>query len=133
MRLPKWVVRIANEVTKLALLVGVPRPPYTRKNALIIETVGRRSGKRYRIPVGYIDDGGRIIVVVEDGRRAHWVRNALANDGRLRIHLRGRWRHARLRILETDPEDYLRQMNRVHAAFVRIESSTPTVIELVPE
>jgi F420H(2)-dependent quinone reductase len=79
MRLPKWVVRIANEVTKLALLVGIPRPPYTRKNALIIETVGRRSGKRYRIPVGYIDDGGRIIVVVEDGRRAHWVRNALAN------------------------------------------------------
>ena len=133
MRLPKWVVRIANEVTKLALLVGVPRPPYTRKNALIIETVGRRSGKRYRIPVGYIDDGGRIIVVVEDGRRAHWVRNALANDGRLRIHLRGRWRHARLRILEADPEEYLRQMNRVHAAFVRIESSTPTVIELVPE
>ena len=133
MRLPMWLVRIANAVTNLALLAGIPRPPYTRKNALIIETVGRRSGKRYRIPVGYIDDGGRIIVVVEDGRRAHWVRNALANDGRLRIHLRGRWRHARLRILETDPEDYLRQMNRVHAAFVRIESSTPTVIELVPE
>jgi deazaflavin-dependent oxidoreductase (nitroreductase family) len=133
MRLPKWLVRIANAVTNLALLAGIPRPPYTRKNALIIETVGRRSGKRYRIPVGYIDDGGRIIVVVEDGRRAHWVRNALANDGLLRIHLRGRWRHARLRILETDPEDYLRQMNRVHAAFVRIESSTPTVIELVPE
>jgi deazaflavin-dependent oxidoreductase (nitroreductase family) len=133
MRLPKWLVRIANAVTNLALLAGIPRPPYTRKNALIIETVGRRSGKRYRIPVGYIDDGGRIIVVVEDGRRAHWVRNALANDGLLSIHLRGRWRHARLRILETDPEDYLRQMNRVHAAFVRIESSTPTVIELVPE
>jgi deazaflavin-dependent oxidoreductase (nitroreductase family) len=133
MRLPKWVVRIANAVTNLALLAGIPRPPYTRKNALIIETVGRRSGKRFRIPVGYIDDGGRIIVVVEDGRRAHWVRNALANDGRLRIHLRGRWRHARLRILEADPEDYLRQMNRVHAAFVRIEASTPTVIELVPE
>jgi len=133
MRLPMWLVRIANAVTNLALLAGIPRPPYTRKNALIIETVGRRSGKRYRIPVGYIDDGGRIIVVVEDGRRAHWVRNALANDGRLRIHLRGRWRHARLRILEADPEDYLRQMNRVHAAFVRIESSTPTVIELVPE
>jgi deazaflavin-dependent oxidoreductase (nitroreductase family) len=133
MRLPKQVVRIANAVTKLALLVGIPRPPYTRENALIVETVGRRSGKRRRIPVGYFDNGGRIIVVVEDGSRAHWVRNALANDGRLRIHLRGAWRPARLRILDTDPENYLRRMNKVHAAFVRLESSTPEVVEILPE
>ena len=133
MRLPKQVVRIANAVTTLALLVGIPRPPYTRENALIVETVGRRSGKRRRIPVGYLDDGGRIIVVVEDGSRAHWVRNALANDGRLRIHLRGAWRPARLRILDADPESCLRRMSRVHAAFVRLESSTPGVVEILPE
>jgi hypothetical protein len=29
MRLPKQVVRIVNAVTKLALLVGIPRYPYT--------------------------------------------------------------------------------------------------------
>jgi deazaflavin-dependent oxidoreductase (nitroreductase family) len=133
MRLPKPIVRIANAVTKLALLVGIPRPPYTRENALIIETVGRRSGKRRRIPVGYLDDGGRIIVVVEDGSRAQWVRNALENDGRLRTHLRGTWRQARLRILDADPESYLRRMNRLHAAFVRLESSTPGVVEILPE
>ena len=133
MRLPKQVVRIANAVTKLALLVGIPRPPYTRETALIVETVGRRSGKRHRLPVGYLDDGGRIIVVVEDGSRAHWVRNALANDGRLRIHLRGAWRPARLWILDEDPEICLRRMNRVHAAFVRLESSTPEVVEILPE
>ena len=133
MRLPKRVVRIANAVTSLALLAGIPRPPYTRGNALVVETVGRRSRKRRRIPVGYLDDGGRIIVVVEDGPRAQWVRNALANDGRLRIHLRGAWRGARLRILDADPETYLRRMNRVHAAFVRIESSTPGVVEILPE
>lgn len=133
MRLPKWVVRIANESTKLALLVGIPRPPYTRENALIVETIGRRSGKRHRIPVGYLDEGGRIIVVVEDGSRAQWVRNALANDGRLRIHLRGAWRPARLQSLDADPDSYLSRMNRVHAAFVRVESTTPAVVELVPE
>lgn len=133
MRLPKWVVRIANAVTKLALLVGIPRPPYTRENALIVETVGRRSGKRRRIPVGYLDDGGRIIVVVEDGSGAQWVRNALANDGRLRIHLRGAWRPARLRMLDADPESCLRRMNRLHAAFVRLEASTPGVVEILPE
>ncbi len=98
MRLPKQVVRIANAVTKLALYVGIPRPPYNRENALVVETVGRRSGKRRRLPVGYLDDGGRIIVVVEDGARADWVRNALADEGRLRVHLRGAWRSARLKI-----------------------------------
>ena len=134
MRLPKQVVRIANAVTKLALLLGVPRPPYTRENALIVETVGRRTGKRRRIPVGYLDDGGHIIVVVEDGSSALWVRNALADDGRLRVHLRGAWRPARLRILEdADPEMYLKRMNRVHAAFVRLEASTPAVVEILPE
>lgn len=133
MGLPRSVVRIANAITNFAIITGIPRPPYTRKNALVVETVGRRSGAHHRIPVGYLDDGGRIIVVVEDGLRANWVRNALANHGRLRIHLRGHWREATLRVLEDAPESYLARMNRVHAGFVRLESSTPKVVELVPE
>jgi deazaflavin-dependent oxidoreductase (nitroreductase family) len=128
--LPRAVVRIANAVTNLALLAGIPRPPYNRGNALIVETIGRRSGKRRRIPVGYLDDGGRIIVVVEDGSRAQWVRNALEEGGRLRVFFRGAWRSARLRVLDADPETYLERMSRVHAAFVRHEASTPGVIEL---
>ena len=131
MKLPWAVVRIANGVTNLALIYGIPRPPYNRGNALIVETIGRRSGKRRRIPVGYLDDGGRIIVVVEDGSSADWVRNALADGGRLRIHFRGAWRSARLQVLDTDPEPYLKRMNRVHAAFVRNEASTPGVVELL--
>jgi len=133
MGLPRPVVRIANAITNAAIISGIPRPPYTRKNALVIETLGRRSGKRHRIPVGYLDDDGRIIVVVEDGARSNWVRNALAQDGRLRIHLRGRWRPARLRMLDAEPETYLRRMNRVHSGLVRSHSSTPGVAELVLE
>ena len=133
MRLPKWIVRIANEITNLSLLVGIPRPPYSRGNALLVETVGHRSGKRRRVPVGYFDDGGHIIVVVEDGLRAHWIRNALANDSRLRIHFRGAWQEGRLRVPDADPERYLSRMNRIHAAFVRLESTTIAVVEIVPE
>jgi deazaflavin-dependent oxidoreductase (nitroreductase family) len=133
MKLPRAVVRIANAVTNLALLAGIPRPPYNRGNALIVETIGRRSGKRHRIPVGYLDDGGRIIVVVEDGSRAHWVRNSLADRGRIRIHFRGAWRPARLQVLDEDPETYLKRMNRIHAAFVQSEASTPVVVELRPD
>jgi len=133
MGLPRPVVQIANAITNFAIIAGVPRPPYTRKNALVVETLGRRSGRRRRVPVGYLDDDSRIIVVVEDGLRSSWVQNALAQDGRLRVHLRGRWRQARLHLLQADPESYLSRMNRVHAALVRSHSSTPGVVELIPE
>jgi deazaflavin-dependent oxidoreductase (nitroreductase family) len=99
-KLPSAVVRVANALTNLAIIAGIPRPPYHRGNALVVETIGRRSGKRRRVPLGYLDDGGRIIVVVEDGSRADWVRNSLADGGRLRIHFRGAWRSARLHVLE---------------------------------
>jgi deazaflavin-dependent oxidoreductase (nitroreductase family) len=131
-KLPWAVVRIANAVTNFALLAGIPRPPYKRGNALIVATIGRRSGSRRRVSVGYFDDGGRIIVVVEDGSRAQWVRNSLADGSRLRIYFRGAWRSARLQVLAADPETYLERMKRVHAAFVRNEASTPGVIELLP-
>ena len=133
MGLPRFAVQVANAITNFAIVTGIPRPPYTRKNGLVIETVGRSSGKRRRIPVGYLDDDGRIIVVVEDGLRSHWVRNALARDGRLRVHLRGRWRDASLRLLDDEPEPYLARMNRLHAGLVRSHSSTPSVVEIVPE
>jgi deazaflavin-dependent oxidoreductase (nitroreductase family) len=113
--------------------VGLPSPPYTRKNAIIIETVGRRSGKRRRLPVGFLEEDGKLIVVVEDGLHAAWVRNALASDGQLRVFLHGRWRDARLQPRSGDPEPYLRRMNRVHAAFVHAESSVPGVVEITPE
>jgi hypothetical protein len=67
------------------------------------------------------------------GSRSHWVRNALANESHFRVYLRGQWRAARLRLIDTDPESYLRRMNKVHAAFVRVESTTPAVVEIVPE
>jgi len=132
MRLPKLVVRGANAITVWALQAGVPRPPYTRDNGLVVETVGRRTGKRRRIPVGYLDDAGRIIIVVEDGLNAQWVRNAFADDGRLRVFLRGAWRDATLHLVDAEPEAYLCRMNRVHAAFVRNESTTPAVVEVRP-
>jgi deazaflavin-dependent oxidoreductase (nitroreductase family) len=125
--------RIGNPLRLWPLLHGLPSPPYTRRNAIIIETIGRRSGKCYRIPVGFLEEDGKLIVVSEDGPRAAWVRNALARDGRLRVFLHGRWRAARLRTRPGDPEPYLRRMNRVHAAFVRTESSEPSLIEITPE
>ena len=115
------------------LRVGLPSPPYTRSNAIIVETIGRRSHKRRRVPLGFLEEGGKLIVVAEDGMASSWVRNALDSDGRLRVFLRGRWRHARLRRRPGDTEAYLDRMSAVHAAFVRMESSTPALIEITLE
>ena len=115
------------------LRLGLPSPPYTRGNAIIVETIGRRSGKRRRVPVGFLEEDGKLIVVAEDGLAASWVRNALARNGRLRVFLHGRWRDAHLEPRQGDPEAYLRRMNRTHAAFVRMESSAPELVEITPE
>jgi deazaflavin-dependent oxidoreductase (nitroreductase family) len=123
----------ANGLTTWAIRAGVPRPPYTRRNAIVVETIGRRSGKPRRVPVGFVEEDGRLVVVVEDGLRAHWVRNALARGGRVRIHFDGSWRPARLRVVAWDPETYLRQMNPLHAWLVRRHSTVPVVVEIVPE
>jgi deazaflavin-dependent oxidoreductase (nitroreductase family) len=132
-RLQRTLRGIGKPLRMWPLLVGLPSPPYTRKNAIIIETVGRRSGKRRRLPVGFLEEDGKLIVVVEDGLHAAWVRNALARDGQLRVFLQGRWRDARLQPRSGDPEPYLRRMNRVHAAFVHAGSSVPGVVEITPE
>jgi len=132
-RLQRTLRGIGKPLRMWPLLVGLPSPPYTRQNAIIIETIGRRSGKRRRLPVGFLEEDGKLIVVVEDGLHAAWVRNALARDGQLRVFLHGKWRDARLQSRPGDPEPYLRRMNRVHAAFVHAESSVPGVVEITPE
>ena len=132
-RLQRALRRVGNPLRTWPLLVGLPSPPYTRRNAIIVETIGRRSGKRYRIPVGLLEENGRLIVVAEDGAHSSWVRNALARDGYLRVFFRGEWRDARLQPRPGDPEPYLQRMNKVHAAFVRTESSDPALIEIRPE
>ena len=132
-RTQRTLRRIGQPLRMWPLYLGLPSPPYTRRNAIIIETIGRSSGKRRRIPVGFLEENGKLIVVVEDGLHASWVKNALARDGHLRVFLHGKWRDARLQPRPGDPESYLRRMNKVHAAFVRTESSAPSIVEITPE
>lgn len=95
-----------------------------------METVGRRSGKRRRAPVGSLAEDGKLIVVAEDGLATGWVRNALAEDGRLRVCFCRRWRDAHLKPRTGDPDAFLRRVSTTHAAFVRMESSVPALIEI---
>jgi deazaflavin-dependent oxidoreductase (nitroreductase family) len=120
MKRTSFLYHLANRLTVWAIRLGIARPPYTRENALIVETVGRRSGRSRRVPVGYLQEDGKLMVVVEDG--AQWVQNAFAQHGRLRVFLRGHWYAARLRPLDVDPEPYLVRMHPLHVTLLRRHS-----------
>src|SRR3954468_6175352 len=96
-RLQRTLRGVGNPLRMWSLQRGLPSPPYTRRNAIIIETIGRRSGERRRLPVGFLEENAKLIVVAEDGGHSAWVMNALARDGHLRVFLHGEWRDARLR------------------------------------
>lgn len=86
----------------------------------LIETHGRRSGKRRRTVVGIHLDDDTGWIVAEHGRHAGYVRNLQA-DPNVRVRIRGRWRdgHAEV-VADDDPQDRLDSFGRrSHASAVR--------------
>lgn len=133
-REPKLFRTLTNALMIAGLRLGLPIPPYTRRNALLLETRGRASGKRRLNPVGYYREGKRLYAVSEDGGNADYVKNALAAAGKVRVFVDGHWRNARLSLKEDeDVEAHLGRMNRRHASFVRRLATTPAVVVIEPE
>ena len=87
---------------------------------VLVETTGRRSGKRRRNVVGMRTEGDTGWVVAEHGRHAGYVRNLEANpDVRVRVHRRWRPAHARI-VDDDDPQARLDSFGRrSHEAAVR--------------
>jgi deazaflavin-dependent oxidoreductase (nitroreductase family) len=86
---------LLNPPTKLAVFLGLV-PGHA-----LVETTGRKTGKRRRTVVGVHEDEGGLWVVAEQGRHAGYVRNVEANPN-VRIRLRGRWRPATGHVLPDD-------------------------------
>ena len=68
---------------------------------LLLETVGRTSGKRRRTIVGYTRDGDTLWVVAEQGRHAGYVRNLDAHPD-ARVRMNRNWRAVRASIVDDD-------------------------------
>lgn len=74
MRIPKTVARINKVVTNPIQRQWAPKlAPWA-----MIEHVGRKSGKRYTIPVLAWVDGDQLSIVLTYGRETDWVRNVQA-------------------------------------------------------
>ena len=87
---------------------------------VLLETRGRRTGKRRRNVVGIKIEGSTGWVVAEHGRHAGYVANIEA-DPRVRVRLNRRWSPAQARLVaDDDPEARLRTFGRPrHEAAVR--------------
>ena len=105
---------VLNPPVKLAVWSGLV-PGYA-----LVETTGRRSGKRRRNVVGLELDGSTGWVVAEQGRHAGYVRNLEAHpDVRLRVG--GHWRPAHAEIVDDDDAQARLDTfgRRTHAATLR--------------
>lgn len=76
----------------------------------VVETVGRRTGRRHRVPVGGRLQGRTFWLVAGIGRRANYVQNIEANP-RVRVKVHGRWRPGTALLCPDD--DARRQMLRI--------------------
>ena len=103
----RWVQRyVVNPPAKLAVWCGLA-PGY-----VLVETTGKRSGKRRRNVVGMRVEGTTGWVIAEQGRHAGYVNNLEAHpDVRVRLHRQ--WRPARAHIVDgDDPEARLETFGR---------------------
>ena len=100
-----------NPPIKLLFAIGLVPPGYA-----LLETVGRKTGKSRRTPVGDGRLGSQFWIVAEHGRRAGYVRN-IENNPSVRLKLRkgllGKWHRGTATLLpDDDPRERQRWLSR---------------------
>ena len=104
--------RVLNRAVRALLELGLGPPTYA-----LLETTGRRSGRRRRVPVANGLEGDTFWLIAALGKRAQYVRNieadarvrVKARPGRLRDGVRMRWRVGRAQPM---PGDDARERHR---------------------
>jgi deazaflavin-dependent oxidoreductase (nitroreductase family) len=86
----------------------------------VIETIGVRSGRARRVPVGGGLRGDAFWLVAADGQAAQYVQNIQANP-RVRVRVHGRWRTGSAHVLPDDaPRRRLRHLNPMNGIFISV-------------
>jgi F420H(2)-dependent quinone reductase len=92
---PPALVTMGNPVVRM--LLGSPLHGVLDDSFLVLHLTGRKTGRRYDIPVGYVDMEGKLAVVTVAGWRVN-----LRGGADVEVTLRGRRRPMRA-LLEEDP------------------------------
>jgi deazaflavin-dependent oxidoreductase (nitroreductase family) len=91
-RFQRWVV---NPPMKVMTWLGLKR------GHVLVETTGRKTGRRRRNVVGAHREGDTLWIVAEHGRHAGWVANAEA-EPRVRVRQRLRWIDGKAHVVDGD-------------------------------
>ena len=90
--------RMLNRIVEPYIRAGWASPRLVPGGLIVLETTGRRSGRRSRVPVAAIRIDGHVVVSTFRGSRSQWVKNLSANPD-VRYWLRGRPRKARALVI----------------------------------
>jgi deazaflavin-dependent oxidoreductase (nitroreductase family) len=104
---------VLNPPNKLLFALGIAPPGYA-----LLETVGRKTGKPRRTPVGNGRVGRQFWLVAEHGMKSGYVRN-IAKNPRVRVKLREglriRWHAGTASLLvDDDPRERQRWLSQQH-------------------
>jgi deazaflavin-dependent oxidoreductase (nitroreductase family) len=96
------------------LISGILRSPLhwlLSPGLLLITVTGRRTGRRYTIPVGYQRDGETLAVMVSEAGRKSWWRN-YREPGPVEVRLRGRSHSGRAELVAPATDEFRRSATR---------------------
>ncbi len=85
----------------VAWVLRSPLHPLLSRGIVLLRVTGRRTGRRYWIPVGYQRAGDTLTVLVSRARRKQWWRN-YREPGRVEVLLRGRTVEGRAQVVPPD-------------------------------
>jgi deazaflavin-dependent oxidoreductase (nitroreductase family) len=78
---------------------------------MLLTVTGRRSGRRYSIPVGYQRDGDTLTVLVSEAPSKQWWRN-YSEPGSVELRLRGRAHSGKARVVRPGTPEFRRHAAR---------------------
>ena len=114
-RIVRWYWKVANPPWRL---VAGRIPGFA-----LVETTGRKTGRKYQVPVGARLRDGSVWFVTAHASDVHYIRNIKANPD-VRVMIGGRWRNGLAHLL---PEDDARRraiwLNPLNGLFVWMASS----------
>jgi hypothetical protein len=89
----------------IALLLRSPLHALLSAALVLITVQGRRTGRRYSIPVGYRQDGECLTILVSEAARKQWWRN-YREPGPIGVLLRGVERTGRAEVIAPSSDEF---------------------------
>jgi deazaflavin-dependent oxidoreductase (nitroreductase family) len=90
--------RTLNKIIEAPIRKGLGSPPLAPGGLIVLETKGRRSGRRSRVPLAAIRVGDHVLVGTFRGDCSQWIKN-LEAEPNVRTWLGGRPRKAKATVI----------------------------------